>query len=268
MVRKPAVSGRFYPSNPLELEQAVKGFLSPVELRSKAIGLIVPHAGYMYSGHVAGAVYSRIQLPLRNVVLCPNHTGYGVPLSIMRSGKWETPLGDMQIDEELCRALMEADRQLVDDVQAHRFEHALEVQLPFMQYIGGAAVQFVPITIGTGDLNSLVALGRAIAQVIKTDAPEALIIASSDMNHYESDAITRVKDQKAIDRILAMDAEGLYDVVHRENISMCGYGPAVAMLTASKLLGASTTELVKYATSGDVSLDFDHVVGYAGVMVS
>jgi AmmeMemoRadiSam system protein B len=114
----------------------------------------------------------------------------------------------------------------------------------------------------------LVALGRAIAQVIKTDAPEALIIASSDMNHYESDAITRVKDQKAIDRILAMDAEGLYDVVHRENISMCGYGPAVAMLTASKLLGASTTELVKYATSGDVSLDFDHVVGYAGVMVS
>jgi AmmeMemoRadiSam system protein B len=268
MIRKPAVSGRFYPSNPTELERAIEGFLAPPVPRSKAIGAIVPHAGYMYSGHVAGAVYARIELPSRNIVLCPNHTGLGVPMSIMRSGAWQTPFGEMQIDEELCAALMDADPELRDDIQAHRFEHALEVQLPFMQQIGGTSVRFVPITIGTGALESLLLLGRAIAGVIQRIAPEALIIASSDMNHYETDSITRVKDRKAIDQILARAPEGLYEVIHREEITMCGYGPAVSMLTAANLLGASKAELVKYATSGDVSLDFEHVVGYAGVMVS
>jgi AmmeMemoRadiSam system protein B len=268
MVRKPAVSGRFYPSNPNELQHEIEGFLAPPVARSKTIGAIVPHAGYMYSGHVAGAVYARIDLPARNIVLCPNHTGLGVPMSIMRSGAWQTPFGEMQIDEELCTALMDADPQLQDDIQAHRFEHALEVQLPFMQQIGGSSIRFVPITIGTGNLESLLLLGRSIAAVMQHIAPEALIIASSDMNHYETDSITRVKDRKAIDQILAMDGEGLYEVIHREEITMCGYGPAVSMLTAAKLLGASRSELVKYATSGEVSMDFEHVVGYAGVMVS
>jgi AmmeMemoRadiSam system protein B len=268
MMRKPAVSGRFYPSNPDELQKALEGFFEPIETPSKVIGLIVPHAGYVYSGHVAGAVYSRIKLPLRNIVLCPNHTGFGTPLSIMKSGAWETPLGPMQIDEELCVALMTADPYLQDDFEAHRFEHALEVQLPFMQHMGGSLVRFVPITIGTSNLERLQALGRAIAKVVHTVAQEALVVASSDMNHYESDAITRVKDRKAIDQILAMNPEGLYDVVRREKISMCGYGPAVSMMTAAKILGASKAELVKYATSGDVSLDFDRVVGYAGITVS
>ena len=268
MVRKPAVSGRFYPSNPVELRHAVEGFLTPTESRSRAVGVIVPHAGYMYSGHVAGAVYSRVQLPLRNIVLCPNHTGSGVPLSIMRSGVWQTPLGEMQVDEELCAALMDVGSELEDDFQAHRFEHAIEVQLPFMQQTGGESLRFVPITVGTSDLESLLLLGRAIADVIQHAAPETLIIASSDMNHYESDAITRVKDRKAIDEILNMRPEGLYEVVRREGISMCGYGPAVSMLTAAKVLGASKAELVKYATSGDVSHDYDYVVGYAGIMVS
>jgi AmmeMemoRadiSam system protein B len=222
----------------------------------------------MYSGHVAGAVYSRVELPQRNIVLCPNHTGLGVQLSIMKSGAWETPLGEMQIDEEVCAALMNADPDLEDDTYAHRFEHALEVQLPFMQQIGGASVRFVPITIGTGNFQHLEQLGRAIADVMKKIDRNILIIASSDMNHYESDAITRVKDRKAIDQVLAMNPRGLYDVVQRENISMCGYGPTVSMLTAARLLGATRAELVKYATSGDVSLDFEHVVGYAGMMIT
>jgi AmmeMemoRadiSam system protein B len=268
MIRKPAVSGRFYPADPSELRQTLEGFVEPDQTRRKAIGLVVPHAGYMYSGHVAGAVYSRIQLPARNIILCPNHTGFGTPLSIMRSGAWLTPLGTMQIDEELCQALMDADPDLEDDIEAHRFEHALEVQLPFMQYISGSAVQFVPITVGTSSLERLQALGVAIATVIRSVAPAALIIASSDMNHYESDAITRVKDRKAIDQVLALNPEGLHDVVRRENISMCGYGPTVSMLTAARILGASEAELVKYATSGDVSFDFDHVVGYAGLIVA
>ena len=267
MTRNPAVAGRFYPANPTELANAIDGFITP-EKRQKAIGLVVPHAGYMYSGHVAGAVYSRIELPLRNIVLCPNHTGYGVPLSIMQAGAWQTPLGEMNIDEELAEALMKADPNLQNDMEAHRFEHATEVQLPFMQQCGSTPVRFVPITVGTGNLQRLQELGEAMARVVREVAPGALIIASSDMNHYESDAITRVKDRKAIDQILAMDPEGLFEVVRRENISMCGYGPTVAMLTAAKLLGASKVELVKYATSGDVSLDFDHVVGYAGMIIS
>ena len=163
---------------------------------------------------------------------------------------------------------MNEDSGLEEDSSAHRFEHAVEVQVPFMQHIGGAAIRFVPITVGTNNFKQLEELGQAIAKVVRDVAPKALIIASSDMNHYESDAVTRVKDHKAIDQVLAMDPRGLYDVVQNENISMCGYGPTVAMLTAAKILGATRAELVKYATSGDVSLDFDHVVGYAGIIVT
>jgi MEMO1 family protein len=268
MIRKPAVAGRFYPTNPADLISELQKFVHPVDKPTKAIGIIAPHAGYMYSGHVAGAVYSEVKVPQRNIVLCPNHTGRGVPLSIMRSGEWETPLGNMRIDDELCSALMEADRDLEHDMAAHQFEHSLEVQLPFMRHIAGADVTFVPITIGTGNWADLSNLGRAIAAVVENVAPDALVIASSDMNHYESDAITRVKDGKAIDRVLDLDPRGLYDVVNEEDISMCGYGPATAMLIAARKLGASRADLVKYATSGDISGDFDRVVGYAGMMVS
>src|SRR3989449_6973278 len=152
MIRQPAVAGRFYPAHPDELLKEIQSYVQPAEQRTQVIGVVAPHAGYMYSGHVAGAVYSRIQVPSRNVVLCPNHTGFGTPLSIMKSGAWETPLGQMEIDEELCDALMTADPYLQDDIEAHRFEHALEVQLPFMQHIGGTAVRFAPITIGTSNL--------------------------------------------------------------------------------------------------------------------
>src|SRR5262245_9548606 len=268
MIRKPAVSGRFYPANPDELQSALNSYFEPVQTRSKVLGLVVPHAGYMYSGHVAGAVYSRIELPRRIIVLCPNHTGFGVPLSIMMAGAWRTPLGEIKIDEELCAELMKNDPHLQHDIEAHRFEHALEVQLPFIQHRCGESIRFVPITLGTGNFDTLQELGRALAKVIQAVSPDTLIIASSDMNHYESDAITRVKDRKAIDQILALNPAGLYDVVRREHISMCGYGPAISMLTAAKLLGGSRAELVRYATSGDVSSDFDHVVGYAGITVS
>ncbi len=267
MIRRPAVAGRFYPADPGKLLQAVCTYLEPVEHRSKAIGIVVPHAGYVYSGHVAGAVYARIDIPSRNIVLCPNHTGFGAPMSIMKSGEWETPLGRITIDTELCEALLAADPNLEDDTEAHRSEHALEVQIPFLQHASPDA-RFVPITIGTGHWHKLESLGRAIAEVLRRSDQQTLIIASSDMNHYESDALTRVKDRKAIEEMLALNPKGLFDVVRRENISMCGYGPAVAMLTAAKALGATRGELVKYATSGDVSEDLDYVVGYAGLIIS
>ena len=268
MLRQPAVAGRFYPGDSNELRNAVQSFVQSDTMADpiKAIGAVIPHAGYMYSGHVAGAVYSRIQIPVRSIVLCPNHTGAGPALSIMESGGWITPLGTIEIDEELAGALMSADPQLRDDVIAHRYEHAIEVQLPFLRHLAGPDVRFVPIVVGTSDWSQLEDLGNAVARVVQT-APDVVVIASSDMNHYESDAVTRIKDRKAIDQILSLDPAGLYDVIQRERISMCGFGPATAMLIAARQLGASSAALVEYATSGDISGDYDRVVGYAGITV-
>jgi AmmeMemoRadiSam system protein B len=185
---------------------------------------------------------------------------------MMGEGAWRTPLGEVLIDEELARALKEHYPAMHEDSAAHRAEHAAEVELPFLQ-LRQPDLKFVPIALGTGRFELLEELGKALADVIREQKEPVLMVASSDMNHYESDAVTRIKDHRAIERILALDPRGLYDVVTQQDISMCGFGPAVAMLTAARQLGASQAELVKYATSGDVSGDRDMVVGYAGVIV-
>lgn len=264
--RQPAVAGQFYPVLAEALRHAVEKYVPSDVEKVRAIGAVIPHAGYMYSGHVAGAVYSRLQLPQRFVILCPNHTGRGEPLAIMSDGGWTTPLGIAEIDHELSSELKKAFPLIKEDEEAHLSEHALEVQLPFLQVLR-PDFRFVPITVGTGQFEVLTALGVSIARVLKDVAADAMVIASSDMNHYESDTATRVKDKRAIDQVLSLDGRGLYDTVREHNISMCGYGPTVAMLTAAKLLGAHEAELVKYATSGDVSGDRDWVVGYAGMLV-
>jgi AmmeMemoRadiSam system protein B len=285
-VRIPAVAGRFYPGLAEELLREVREFTStsktPAETgRTAAIGCVAPHAGYIYSGGVAGAVYSRLKIPDRCVILCPNHTGKGRPLAIMATTTWQTPLGEVAADADMGARLLRRFPALQEDSAAHRAEHAIEVQLPFLQTLR-PELKIVPIAIGTSDFNVLRGLGEALADVIadhheedrhhekdqKGERPEkTLIIASSDMNHYESDAITRVKDHKAIQRVLALDACGLWEVVMNEDISMCGFGPTIVMLTAAKLLGATSAALVKYATSGDVSGDYASVVGYAGIIV-
>jgi AmmeMemoRadiSam system protein B len=265
-VREPAVAGYFYPRSPAALSQEIQNYSAPAGEKISALACVVPHAGYIYSGHVAGAVYGRLRLPRRFVILCPNHTGYGRPLAIMTEGAWHTPLGQVPIDRELGEALRRACPLLEEDDTAHRGEHAIEVQLPFLQ----AALpefSFVPIAVGTVRYEPLQALGEAMAGVLREQSGEILMISSSDMNHYEPDDVTRVKDHKAIDQILALDARGLYDVVMQESISMCGFGPTVATLTAARLLGASSAQLLKYATSGDVSGDRSAVVGYAGVVI-
>ena len=267
MIRPPAVAGRFYPGNPSALSAMLDAFMNFPAERQHAFGIVVPHAGYIYSGRVAAAVYSRVEIPARTIVLCPNHTGLGAPLSIMPNGAWQTPLGQLQIDVEMCEALMKSDPQLEDDMMAHRLEHALEVQLPFLQHRRGSDTQFVPITVGVSDWNSLERLGKAIGETVARIDASVLIIASSDMNHYESDAVTRIKDAQAIEPMLQRNARDLYDTVRRERISMCGVGPAVSMIVASNLLGAQRSELVQYATSAEVSKDFDRVVGYAGIIV-
>ncbi|OLE58138.1 MAG: AmmeMemoRadiSam system protein B [Chloroflexi bacterium 13_1_20CM_2_59_7] len=265
-VRHPAVAGRFYPRDPDTLMADVQSYISAPEETIPALGCIVPHAGYIYSGHVAGAVYARLHIPKRCILLCPNHTGMGRPLSIMSDGAWETPLGSVPIDSALASTLKQRFRLLTEDAAAHRAEHAAEVQLPFLQ-ARRPDCTFVPIALGTGQFDVLETLGEAMAEVVGTQDERVLIISSSDMNHYESDQVTRVKDHKAIERILALDPRGLFDVVMNEDISMCGFGPTVAMLTAAKRLGATSAELIKYATSGDVSGDREMVVGYAGVLV-
>ena len=267
-VRHPAVAGRFYPRDGESLREEVHAYLSQTPHRKpvRALGCIAPHAGYMYSGHVAGAVFARLEIPQLCLVMCPNHTGAGRALAIVSEGAWQTPLGNVPIDGALAAALKQRCPLLHEDSSAHRSEHAAEVELPFLQ-MQQPQLKFVPIALGTGQFDTLEQLGNAIADVIAAHNGDVLIIASSDMNHYESDAITRVKDKSAIEAILRLDAPALYDVVTRQHISMCGLGPAVTMLTATKKLGANSAELVKYATSGDVSGDRDLVVGYAGVIV-
>jgi MEMO1 family protein len=270
-LRHAAVAGRFYPGDRGDLREEAQAYLSQLnpakQTPVRAIGCIAPHAGYMYSGHVAGAVFASVEVPKRCIVLCPNHTGIGAGLSIMCEGEWETPLGEVPIDAELARALQRRFPTLQEDSAAHRSEHAIEVELPFLQ-LRQPQLQFVPVAIGTGRLDVLEALGTTVAEVIREQKDAILIVASSDMNHYESDVVTRVKDQQALERILTLDPRGLLDVVTQQKISMCGYGSAVAMLTAARQLGATSGELVKYATSGDVSGDRERVVGYAGVVIA
>jgi MEMO1 family protein len=269
VLRYPAVAGRFYPADRDDLREEISSYLSNAthQPTSRALGCVAPHAGYMYSGHVAGAVFAQLEIPPRCVVLCPNHTGVGRPLAIMSEGAWETPLGNVPIDEPLAAALKQCCPLLEEDSAAHCAEHATEVELPFL-LTRQPKLTFVPIALGTSRFEALEQLGIALAEVIVGENENILIVASSDMNHYESDALTRVKDHRAIERILTLDPRGLYDVVTQQNISMCGFGPVVAMLTAAKKLGSKSAELVKYATSGDVSGDREMVVGYAGVIIS
>ncbi len=267
MRREPAVAGLFYPAQREQLERLLDTCLGPPAAEPEpAVACLVPHAGYIYSGPVAGAVYRRLLLPRRFIILCPRHYPVGQPLAILSSGSWQTPLGEVPVDTVLAQALRQACPLLREDAEAHRMEHSLEVQLPFLQRLLGE-FRFVPVALGTAVLAALEELGRAVARVVAGAGEPVLVIASSDMNHYESDAVTRQKDRRAIERILALDPAGLFRTVTEEEISMCGFAAAVAMLTAARELGASRAELVRYATSGDVTGDRSAVVGYAGIVI-
>jgi MEMO1 family protein len=270
VVRQPCVAGQFYPARPEALREEVVKHLAPAAGESvslvPAIACVVPHAGYIYSGHVAGAVFRDLDLPETFIILCPNHTGQGEPLAIMSHGAWQTPLGAAVIDEELATALRQAMPWITEDSEAHRREHSLEVELPFLQHLK-EHFTFVPVCVGTHRLEVLEALGAAIAKVVSAWPKPVMLIASSDMNHYETDSITREKDGKAIEQLLAREPKELMEVVARNQISMCGIAPVTATLFAANLLGATKATLVRYATSADVSGDRSHCVGYAGVII-
>jgi len=266
MIRHPAVAGQFYPAAPGDLDRMVKRYTRDVAEKVRARAVVVPHAGYVYSGAVAGEVFSTLALPERHVIFCPNHTGVGADAAIMTRGAWRMPWGDVPIDEVLAARLLAASPVLEDDPSAHRGEHSLEVQLPFIHRFRDT-FRIVPVALGRMSLDQCRALGEATAAVVRDDPSPPLIVASSDMTHYEPDAVARRKDQRAIERILALDAQGLYRTVRSEGITMCGVIPATVALFAAVALGATSARLVKYATSADASGDYGQVVGYAGLAI-
>jgi AmmeMemoRadiSam system protein B len=268
--RPPAVAGTFYEATPERLAAQVSACFAEnaeAEIKEQFIGAVVPHAGLMYSGHVAAAFYTLVELPRRFIILCPNHTGSGHFAAINREGQWHTPLGNVTIDTPLADALMQQSALLADDRRAHAREHSLEVQLPFLQQLLGDFT-FVPICLGANRYDYCEEIGKAIATVVAAAGEPVGILASSDLNHYEDQKNTLRKDQLAIDEVLNLDPRALWNVVDQFDISMCGFIPATAMLIAAKELGAKSARLIKHATSGDINGDYSHVVGYAAIIVS
>lgn len=261
------MAGHFYPGDEAGLRRDVESFLHTEDGEAApARGIVVPHAGYMYSGAVAGSVYAAARLPRRVVILGPNHTGLGKPVAVMNHGLWETPLGSALIDETLAGLILDLATMAEEDEAAHRAEHSLEVQIPFLQ-TSRRDFMFAPICVGISRREDLLTLGEAIAAAAESLTEPVGVVISTDMTHYERAETARRKDFMAIERIKALDGEGLHAVVRDQEISMCGFAPATAGLTALKRMGASSAELISYANSGDVSGDYNEVVGYAGLLI-
>ena len=266
MIREAVVAGQFYPGSPVRLKEMIAGMVNDKAIKEDIIGLISPHAGYIYSGSVAGAAISRIKFKDTFIIMGPNHTGLGKPFSIMTEGNWQTPLGDIKIDSELGKRILVSSRYLEEDHNAHRFEHSVEVQLPFLQYFNDS-FKLVPIVLSHASGAIYKEIGREIATAVRELKREVVIIASSDMTHYEPQESANRKDKYAIEAILNLNEDELLRRIEELNITMCGYAPAVSLIAAAKELGANKAELAKYQTSGDTSGDYSSVVGYAGVII-
>lgn len=277
-VRRPCVAGAFYPADQGRLRRTIEDCftheLGPGRLpeqkssERRIVSVVCPHAGYVYSGPAAAHSYYHLASeakPESVVVLGPNHTGLGGPVSMGGAGAWETPLGRVPIDEELARAIFEASDIVDVDDTAHIREHSIEVQLPFLQYVYGD-FRLVPICMGFQDLETSREVGRAIAEAM--EGRDVLIIASTDLTHMESQSSANVKDRGVIERILSLDEAALQEWRRSKRVSMCGYGPVSVAIVASKLLGAKKAELLAYTTSGDVTGDLSAVVGYASIKIT
>lgn len=262
-IRKPAVAGQFYPGKEESLRKSIEQMVTKVQKKIKAIGIVSPHAGYMYSGPVAGELYSNIEIPETVVILGPNHTGIGKPYAIMTEGNWWTPLGEVEIDNTLAKEILNASDLIEEDSNSHKYEHSLEVQVPFLQYFK-PDIKIVPIVIGGDEFTKI---GEAIAGSIKKYKKDVLIVASSDMTHYEPQENAKKKDNLAIEAILKLDEKEMLNRISKFDISMCGYGPTAIMLVSAKIQGAKQAKLIKYMTSGDTTGDYSAVVGYAGLAV-
>jgi AmmeMemoRadiSam system protein B len=263
-MRAPAVSGQFYPRSKNDLLREVSRCFAGIPQTKRAVlGAVVPHAGYIYSGRTAAHVYASLPDADTFVMLGPNHTGYGSPVSVS-SETWSTPLGEAGADLEFIRALPK--RIIYQDETAHKYEHSLEVQLPFLQY-RFKDFKIVPICMGMQDEETAMEVGQEIAEAVRKVDKKVVIIASSDFTHYRPDKVTRENDKYYIESILNMDIPGFYQRLQKRDASVCGYGPIAAMLAAAKSLGAKKATLLNYSTSGDATGDVSAVVGYAGIIV-
>ena len=267
MIRHPAVAGSFYSGDATRLRSDIEDYITKDCEKQAVLGVVSPHAGYMYSGRVAGNLYSRIKIPDTVVILAPNHTGYGVPYSIWSDGSWRTPLGDVGVNQNVVDELVRVCSLIEKDKEAHLYEHAAEVQIPFIQYFN-PCIKIVVMVVSSRNIADLKNIGKSLSLVLQRLCPDALVVASSDMTHYETQAIANMKDKIAINEILALNEDNLYNKVHNMHITMCGIYPAVIMLVCSKERGAKKAELVRYETSGDITGDYNQVVGYAGITVS
>ncbi|TEU04540.1 MAG: AmmeMemoRadiSam system protein B [Candidatus Aminicenantes bacterium] len=268
MKRKPAVGGSFYPGREDALKEMVAGMVDPESEKEKAVCVVSPHAGFEYSGPVAGAVFSSVELPDKFVILGPSHRPIQSRVAIMKEGVWETPLGNVKVESSLAELIMSHSQLIEEDEIAHVHEHSLEVQLPFIQYFK-QDVTIVPVCLSYHiSFEELEDLGKSIARGIKDFDQDVLIVASTDMSHYVDQSVAKEKDFLAIERILELDARGLYDIVEQENISMCGFQPTTSAVVASKELGAEKASLIKYQTSGDRTGNYSEVVGYAGIRIT
>jgi len=267
MIRHPVVAGQFYPAPASQLKEMIGMMVDEKAKKEEVIGLVSPHAGYIYSGPVAGATISRIKFKDTFIIIGPNHTGKGKPLSIMTEGVWQTPLGEVEIDSELAKQILATSSHLEEDQVAHQYEHSIEVQLPFLQYFK-PDIRLVPIILSYYSAAAYKEIGKEIAQAIKDLNRKAVIIASSDMTHYEPQQIAQRKDTQAIEAILDLNEDELLKRVEELQISMCGYAPVVTLICAAKQLGATRAELVRYQTSGDTTGDYSAVVGYAGIIIT
>ncbi len=271
-IRKPAVAGQFYPANKEKLEEAIvsliKKGLNSNAAKNRVKGLILPHAGYQYSGAVAAETVASSELQSTFIILGPNHTGMGESFSVMTEGYWQTPLGDVEIDFKLADEIVKNSKYFKSDTLAHLTEHSIEVLLPFLQFVKGK-IKFVPIVVARADEDIYKLLAKDIynALVSLKKEEDVLLIASSDMTHYESHESATKKDQYAIEAILGLDAQELLKRVNEMDISMCGIAPVAIMLETAKNLGAHHANLVKYQTSAEATGDYSSVVGYAGVRV-
>ena len=265
MVRHPAVAGHFYPAGAAALERELQRLVRPDAKRRRALGLMAPHAGYVYSGGCAGQGYARVELAPTVILLGVNHRGTGADLAVDGHDAWQTPLGRVEVDAGLRGRLLASSRLFAEDSEAGRLEHSLEVQVPFIQHVAPAS-RILPVTVAAQRLDDLLAAGEELAPLVAGNGG-AMMVASSDMSHYIPAERARELDLLAVERMLQLDPEGLYRVVRDRRISMCGVAPAVIMLQAARRAGASGAELVCYTNSGEASGDREEVVGYASLVV-
>lgn len=257
---------KFYSDNQDVLLKYMKKVVDKTVTREDVKAVMLPHAGYFYSGSVSGKTISCVNVPDKIIILGPNHTGLGQPYSIVAKGQWSTPLGPVNICQELASVMLKNSNLIVEDESPHINEHSIEVELPFLKYMNNN-ISIVPMIVSDFLFERFEIVGNSLAQTIEQYKEPVLLVVSSDLTHYESDQQVKLKDQRAIQAILALDPKEMINRVNMEHISMCGYAPMAIALFACKKLGAKTARLIDYKTSGDVTEDFSNVVGYAGIII-